>query len=128
MTPDRKQAYVVALQAEGRKVLMVGDGLNDTAALAAADASIAPGTALEASRNAADVILTGPGLSRIGDALSMAKASRSRILENFGLAAAYNAVAIPLALAGLATPLWAALAMSASSVTVILNALRVRRA
>ena len=128
MTPDRKQTYVAALQAEGRKVLMVGDGLNDTAALAAADASIAPGTALEASRNAADVILTGPGLSRIGDALSMAKASRSRILENFGLAAAYNVVAIPLALAGLATPLLAALAMSTSSVTVILNALRVRRA
>ncbi len=128
VTPDRKQAYVAALQTEGRRVLMVGDGLNDTAALAAADASIAPGTALEASRNAADVILTGPGLSRIGDALSMAKASRLRILENFGLAAAYNAVAIPLALAGFATPLLAALAMSTSSVTVILNALRVRRA
>ena len=128
MTPESKQAFIAGLQEQGHKVLMVGDGLNDTGALAAADASIAPGTALEASRNAADVILTSGELSRIELALRMARAARKRILENFALAAGYNAVAIPLALLGFATPLLAALAMSASSVTVILNALRVRSA
>ncbi len=128
MTPESKQAFIAELQSRGHRVLMVGDGLNDTGALAAADASIAPGSALEASRSAADVIIASGDLTRIDLALRMARAARKRILENFGLAATYNAVAIPLALAGFATPLLAALAMSASSVTVILNALRVRSA
>ena len=126
MTPEDKQAHVAALQAEGHKVLMVGDGLNDTAALAAAHASIAPGTALEASRNVADIVLVTGRLAGIGDAVATARAARKRILENFALAACYNAIAIPFAVLGFATPLWAALAMSASSVTVILNAMRVR--
>lgn len=128
MTPERKQAFVAALQAQGQRVLMIGDGLNDTGALTEAHASMAPGSALEASRSAADVILTSGRLSGIAQTLRTAQAARRRILENFGLAASYNAVAIPLALAGFATPLLAALAMSTSSVTVILNALRVRSA
>ncbi|QEW19942.1 Copper-exporting P-type ATPase A [Marinibacterium anthonyi] len=126
MTPDAKQAHIATLQGNGHKVLMVGDGLNDTAALASAHASIAPGSALEASRNVADIVLVAGTLAGIDDAITTARSARRRILENFALAACYNAIAIPFAVLGLVTPLWAALAMSASSVTVILNAMRVR--
>ena len=124
--PEDKQALITDLQASGRKVVMIGDGLNDTLALTQAWASIAPGTALEASQNAADVVLLGQKLSGIPAVLRIARSARRRILENFGLAACYNAVAIPLALMGYATPLMAALAMSTSSITVTLNALRTR--
>ena len=124
ITPEGKQEVIASLQGEGRKVLMMGDGLNDTLALTQAWASIAPGSALEASQNAADVVILGGTLERMADALEIAQKARRRILENFGLAASYNAVAIPLALAGLATPLMAALAMSTSSISVTLNALR----
>jgi len=124
--PEDKQALIAALQSTGHKVLMVGDGLNDTVALAEAWASIAPGTALEASRSAADVVLLDGTLAPIAQAIQTARNTRKRILENFGLAASYNAVAIPLAILGFVTPLLAALAMSLSSITVTLNALRVR--
>ena len=126
VSPERKQAMIQELQSEGRKVLMVGDGLNDTLALTQAWASIAPGTALEASQNAADVVLLGQQLSGIPMVVQIARSARRRILENFALAALYNMIAIPLALAGFATPLMAALAMSTSSITVTLNALRTR--
>ncbi|MGV6849555.1 MAG: heavy metal translocating P-type ATPase [Marinibacterium sp.] len=126
MTPEAKAQYVADLQNAGHAVLMVGDGLNDTAALSAAQASIAPGSALEASRNAADIVLVSGALAGIAGAITTARSARRRILENFALAAGYNAIAVPIALAGLATPLYAALAMSASSVTVILNAMRLR--
>lgn len=126
VSPERKQALIQELQSEGRKVLMVGDGLNDTLALTQAWASIAPGTALEASQNAADVVLLGQQLSGIPMVVQIARSARRRILENFALAALYNMIAIPLALAGFATPLMAALAMSTSSITVTLNALRTR--
>ena len=126
VSPERKQALILELQDRGHKVLMVGDGLNDTLALTQAWASIAPGTSLEASQNAADVVLLGQHLSGIPDVIHIARSARARILENFGLAAAYNMVAIPLALAGFASPLMAALAMSTSSITVTLNALRTR--
>lgn len=124
--PEAKQDLIERLQADGRKVVMVGDGLNDTLALTRAWASIAPGTALEASQNAADVVLLGQHLSGIPDTIGIARSARRRILENFGLAACYNAVAIPLSLAGFASPLMAALAMSTSSITVTLNALRTK--
>lgn len=126
MTPEDKKDYVEGLQADGRRVLMIGDGLNDTAALAAAQASIAPASALEASRNAADIVVVSGDLRGVSGAILTARSARRRIIENFCLAAGYNSIAIPVALAGLATPLLAALAMSASSITVILNAMRVR--
>ena len=94
--------------------------------MAAAHASIAPGSALEASRNAADVVIVSGALTGVTQAIATSRSARKRILENFGLAASYNAVAIPLALMGFATPLMAALAMSLSSVTVILNALSLK--
>ncbi len=105
---------------------MVGDGLNDTAALAAAHVSISPASALDAARTVSDMVLLGSSLAPLTDAVDTAKKARRRILENFGIAATYNMISIPLALAGLATPLAAALAMSTSSIVVTLNALRCR--
>src|SRR6056297_959430 len=124
--PADKAARVEALRGEGAHVLMVGDGLNDTAALAAAHVSISPATALDAARVASDIVLLGNDLSPIGAACETAKSATRRIRENFRIATVYNIIAVPLAVAGLATPLIAALAMSLSSITVSLNALRLR--
>lgn len=124
--PEGKALRVGELSRAGRKVLMVGDGLNDTAALAAAHVSISPASALEATRVVSDIVLLGGSLGPLGEATQVAKSATRRIKENFAIAAGYNAVAIPLALAGFATPLAAALAMSFSSITVSLNALRLR--
>ncbi|WP_223633064.1 cation-translocating P-type ATPase [Rhodobacter sp. TJ_12] len=124
--PAEKAALVADLMGQGRRVLMVGDGLNDTAALAAAHVSISPATALDAARTASDIVLLGQDLAPVGDALRIAKQARARIKQNFAISAVYNTVAVPLALIGLATPLWAALAMSSSSITVSLNSLRLR--
>jgi len=124
--PADKAARVEALAAEGAHVLMVGDGLNDTAALAAAHVSISPASALDAARVASDIVLLGNDLSPIGAACVTARSATRRIRENFLIATVYNLVAVPLAVAGLCSPLIAALAMSASSITVTLNALRLR--
>lgn len=124
--PDEKAAFLEDLAAQGKRVLMVGDGLNDTAAMAIAYVSIAPASALDATRVAADMVLVAPDVSRIEDALRIAKSARRRILENFGVAACYNAIAVPIAFLGFATPLSAAIAMSTSSIIVSLNALRAR--
>jgi P-type Cu2+ transporter len=124
--PEDKARRVAELAAEGRKVLMVGDGLNDTAALAAAHVSISPASALDAARVASDIVLMNRDLGALGDAVRTAVSARARIKENFQISGAYNIVAVPIALLGFATPLAAALAMSLSSVTVSLNALRVR--
>jgi Cu2+-exporting ATPase len=105
---------------------MVGDGLNDTAALAGAHVSISPASALDAARVASDIVLLGQDMAAIGDALRIARQASRRIVENFWISAAYNVVAVPLALMGMATPLAAAAAMSLSSITVSLNALRLR--
>lgn len=127
VTPQEKAAMVGDLTAEGRHVLMVGDGLNDTAALARAHASISPATALDAARVASDMVLTGHDLSPVAEALSTARAATRRIRENFVISFSYNVIAVPIAIAGFATPLLAALAMSFSSITVTLNALRLRK-
>lgn len=124
--PEDKANRIAALARDGRKVLMVGDGLNDTAALAAAHVSISPATALDAARVASDIVLLGRDVTPIADALDIAGKAIRRIRENFQIATAYNVIAVPLAIAGLATPLIAALAMSTSSITVSLNALRLR--
>ncbi len=105
---------------------MVGDGLNDTVALASAHVSVSPASALDAARVASDIVLLGQDLAPIVDARRIAVQARRRIKQNFALSLAYNAVAVPVALAGLATPLIAALAMSTSSLTVTLNALRLK--
>jgi Cu2+-exporting ATPase len=103
---------------------MVGDGLNDAAALAMAHASLAPGGAVDVSRLASDCVFSGESLESVPRIVTIARKARARIRENFAFAAVYNLVAIPIALLGWATPLVAAIAMSASSAIVTLNALR----
>jgi Cu2+-exporting ATPase len=124
--PAEKAARVAELSAEGRRVLMVGDGLNDTAALAAAHVSISPATALDAARVASDIVLLGQDMAPIADAVRIGRQSARRMVENFVISGGYNFIAVPLALVGLATPLAAALAMSLSSITVSLNAMRLK--
>jgi P-type Cu2+ transporter len=124
--PTEKAARVAELSAQGRKLLMVGDGLNDTAALAAAHVSISPASALDAARVASDIVLMGQDMAPIADALRISRQATRRMIENFLISGGYNVVAVPLALIGHATPLAAALAMSLSSITVSLNAMRLK--
>ena len=124
--PGDKVARLDALRAQGKKPLMVGDGLNDAAALAAAYASASPGTALEASQAASDIVIQGSGMLALVEAIDVAKAARKRAIENLQFSALYNLIAAPAAAAGLLTPLIAALAMSGSSLMVTLNALRLQ--
>jgi Cu2+-exporting ATPase len=122
--PIEKVEHLERLKRDGRRILMVGDGLNDAAALAAAHASVSPGTGVNVSQAAADMVLTTDKLSPIVDAIDVARAARRLVLQNFAFAAVYNALAVPLAAAGQVTPLIAAVAMSASSIVVMLNASR----
>jgi len=124
--PAEKAALVADLAAKGAKVLMVGDGLNDTAALAGAHVSISPASALDAARTASDIVLLGADLAPVADAVRLAVQARRRIKQNFAISLIYNLVAVPIAIFGFATPLAAALAMSLSSVTVSLNSLRLK--
>jgi Cu2+-exporting ATPase len=125
-TPQAKISRIEALKAEGRKVLMVGDGLNDAPALAAADVSLSPVSAVDLAQNAADAVFLGEKLDPIVTALDTSRVARRIMVQNLWIAVVYNFIAVPLAIAGLATPLVAALAMSGSSVIVTLNALRAR--
>ena len=122
--PAEKAAHVRKLKEQGRHVLMVGDGLNDAAALALAHASIAPGTATDVSQLASDMVLRGNKLMPVVEAIDVARKARALVLENFALAALYNVIAVPLAAVGFVTPLIAAAMMASSSLMVTLNALR----
>ncbi|WP_416896865.1 MAG: heavy metal translocating P-type ATPase [Minwuia sp.] len=124
--PEDKIAILEAMKAEGLKPLMVGDGINDGPALAAAHVSMAPAEATDVGRAAADLIFTGGSLEAVPVARSVARLARRLILQNFAIAAVYNMVAIPIAVLGGASPLVAAIAMSGSSIVVTLNALRLR--
>lgn len=125
-TPETKAAHIAQLQAQGRHVLMIGDGLNDTAALTSAHVSISPATALDAARVASDIVFLGQRLDSLIGIIALSQTAQRRIRENFQLASLYNVLAVPVAIAGFATPLIAALAMSLSSITVTLNALRMK--
>ncbi len=124
LTPQGKVEALDDLKAAGRRVLMVGDGLNDVAALSHAHVSMAPGTALDASQSAADLVYPADHPGRIAEAIDTARAARRRAMENFAFAALYNLVAGPAAMLGFVNPFVAALAMSGSSLVVTLNALR----
>lgn len=124
--PDGKIARVEALNSGGRKVLMIGDGLNDAPALAAGHASLSPSSAADISQTAADAIFQGERLAPVIETIAVARRARAMSLQNFAIALGYNAFFVPLAMAGFVTPLIAALAMSASSIAVTGNALRLR--
>ena len=124
MSPADKIAYLAARDREGRKVLMVGDGLNDAPALAAAHASLSPANAADISQRAADCVFQGDGLESVLETLQTAKRARSMALQNFGVAFVYNLLCVPLAMAGYVTPLIAAVVMSTSSIIVTVNATR----
>ena len=123
-TPQGKAARVAALAAQGRRVLMVGDGINDAAALAAAHASAAPGEGTDLAQAASDFVLRGGGLLPLAHAIGTARRAQRLARQNIAFAFCYNILAVPVAIAGFATPLIAALVMASSSLAVILNALR----
>lgn len=126
-TPDEKLAFVQRQQANGAVVLMLGDGVNDVPVLASADISVAMGEASDLAKTSADAVLLSGNLEVLLHALSGARRTRRIMLQNLFWAAAYNAGILPLAAFGLVTPAWAAIGMSASSLWVVLNALRLTR-
>ncbi|MHA6768632.1 heavy metal translocating P-type ATPase [Sphingobium ummariense] len=128
LRPADKLALIDRLKAQGQKVLMVGDGLNDGPALAAGHASMAPASASDASQLTADIVFLGDRLAPVAIALRAARRTVRVVKQNFALAIGYNALAVPLAIAGKVTPLVAAVAMSLSSLVVIANALRLKGA
>lgn len=122
-TPHDKARILEQLIHKGRKPLMIGDGLNDAGALSLAHASLTPGGAIDISQAASDAVYSG-GLGSISTVLNIAKRARAILQQNFAAAAAYNLIAVPIAVTGHVTPLIAAICMSASSLLVTLNALR----
>jgi len=125
--PADKVALVERLRAEGKKVLMVGDGLNDGPCLAAASVSLSPSTAADISQTVADVVFQGAKLAPVATVLRVARRARAVMRQNLALSFAYNAITLPIAMAGLVTPWLAAVAMSSSSLLVMANSFRARR-
>jgi Cu2+-exporting ATPase len=128
MQPQDKLDAIDRLSTAGAKVLMVGDGLNDGPALAAGYASLAPASASDAGQNVADAVFLGDSLKPVVIAIRVARATQRIVRQNFVIAIAYNAIAVPMAIAGMVTPLIAALSMSGSSLIVVANALRLKGA
>jgi Cu+-exporting ATPase len=126
-SPEDKLSKVSSLQNQGHRVLMIGDGVNDAAALAQADLSIAMGTGTDAAMSSADITLMRPQLRAVIEALDLSKRTLSTIKGNLTWAFAYNVIGLPLAVLGLATPMYAAAAMAISSLFVVSNSLRLAR-
>ncbi|PZA10620.1 copper-translocating P-type ATPase [Rhodopseudomonas palustris] len=127
VTPSEKIAHIEALKQQGRTVMMVGDGMNDAPSLAAAQVSMSPISATHLSQATADLVFLGKELAPVLAAVDYSRKAMAVMRENLGLAVGYNMLAVPIAIAGYATPLIAALAMSGSSLLVMLNAMRARR-
>jgi Cu2+-exporting ATPase len=126
LKPAEKIALLESLKAGGHRVLMVGDGLNDAPALASAYASLSPISGIDLTQAQADAVFLGERLKPAGDIVRLSRRGRHLMLQNLMLAIVYNALAVPIAMAGLVTPLLAAIAMSGSSLLVTANALRGR--
>ena len=127
LRPDDKLAVLQQLHQQGRKVLMLGDGVNDVPVLAAADISVAMGSATDLAKTSADAVLLSNRLDALIHAFSLARRTRRVIIENLVWAGLYNGLMLPFAALGWITPVWAAVGMSISSLTVVLNALRLTR-
>jgi Cu+-exporting ATPase len=125
-SPEDKLTKVSALQSAGKKVAMIGDGVNDAAALAHSNLSLAMGTGTDTAISTADITLMRPHLMSVIDALKLATTTLKTIKVNLGWAFAYNAIGIPIAALGLMTPMYAAAAMALSSLLVVTNSLRIR--
>ena len=124
-TPAQKIARIKSIQKNGHNTLMVGDGINDAPALAAGYVSMVPASASDVGRHAADFVFIRPSLGAVAFAIDIARFTGRIVRQNFGLAIAYNCIAIPLAICGYVTPLIAALAMSLSSIAVVANSFRI---
>ncbi|WP_294739855.1 heavy metal translocating P-type ATPase [uncultured Pseudomonas sp.] len=127
LRPDDKLHMLQQLHKEGRKVLMLGDGVNDVPVLAAADISVAMGSATDLAKTSADAVLLSNRLDALVQAFTLARRTRRVIIENLLWAGLYNGLMLPFAALGWITPIWAAIGMSLSSLTVVLNALRLTR-
>jgi P-type E1-E2 ATPase len=125
-TPEAKRAAIATLRARHGRIAMVGDGLNDAPALAAADVGLAIARGADLATEACDMVILGDRLLAVADALDLARATRRTIRGNLAISAAYNALAIPLAVAGLVGPLLAAVLMPASSLLVLAHSWRAR--
>jgi Cu+-exporting ATPase len=127
MTPLAKNNLVLSLQKSANKVAFVGDGINDAPALAAADVAVAMGSGSDLAAGQSGLVLRSRRVMAVVEAIDLSKQTTKIIRQNFFWAFAYNAAAVPIAMLGLMSPMWAAGAMAMSSLSVVLNALRLRR-